>query len=445
MSKLLNTFLLMLLTSAILIVALGIYVSFTFSKLAGHTGVILRENYDSVAYMDEALHAVDQEERLLLQILASRTISASDRKRIMQLQESFETAMKAEENNITLPGEGDAARNLRSAYKRFRLSSDSLLSNEALDKSSTATLRNAYSKSIAPASEDVRQAAEQIRKMNHDNMENAARRQTQAAPRLVIGGIIGASLILILLGLVLGKRLLRQASELQALRAHFLAIASHELRTPVTSLRMGLDVLSSQAVGELNEEQNGVVKAGLEDCDRLLNLSRQLLDVTKIQSGQLELHLLDADLKRIISDAIASLQKIIQEHKVTIRLDTGGELPVNVQADPIKLGWVLSNVLGNALRYAPAGSEISVTANRKKNEVWISVSDEGPGIPVDLARIVFSSYYQGPSGTRGAIGLGLSISQEIIAAHGGRIWIEPQPRLGDGTTITFSIPMAEKG
>ena len=455
MKSLIITFYLTIALAAVLVAGLGFYAERTITGLSSRTAQVLRENYDSVAYMDTILRVLAEQDRAVLKRLVDLAddvantsgSTASLEAEITQLNAVLDATFKQAQGNITLPGEGEGVAQLATALTSYRAAlTDMMPRFSAMQPSVIPQMYREYETTVLPKLQNTRQAAEALRKMNQDWMEIAARRQLTLGPRLLVIGTTLALVLLIGFGIQLGRRLQRQLYELQALRTHFVAIASHELRTPLTSLRMGLDLLAKETLGPLTPEQLNIAQANLEDCDRLLALARQLLDVTKIQTGQLDIHKTTVRLAALVADAVSTLRSQMQEKMVTIDLDLASPDQLEIQADPIKTTWVITNLLSNALRYSPQGSSIKISATVKGHDVYLSVSDNGPGIPPDIAQNVFKPYYQGttssPNKLRGAAGLGLTIAQEIVAAHSGRIWVEPKPFLNTGTTITFTLPRA---
>lgn len=466
MQRLIITFLAMFLLAAVMVVGLGFYAQQTAAHLSGNTVQVLRENYDSVRYMDQVLAGLADEERLMMRWIATNRgepkvsgVSLVDELR--GIRERVDQAVSKELVNVTLSGEGEAARRLEEHVAAYHESLFNMARDIDKDATSSISLLSRHERTVEPLRAEAGKWAQEIRRMNHNWMEKTAREHARSAPQFILLGTAIAVAGLLAGGVQLARRMYRQAREFQALRTHFVAIASHELRTPVTSLKMGLDLLVSDAMGSPSDEQRRVIEAGIEDCDRLLTLSRQLLDVTKIQSGRLEVHAMAVEVRPLIADAVKAVRRSAQEKRITIGLDVDA-IPADarVNADPTKAAWVITNLLANALRYAPVEGHVSVSARSVSSrrigrpEVAVSVSDSGPGIAPEVARKVFQPYFQagvnaepvchGDDRTtrRGNVGLGLAIAQEIVAAHGGRIWVENVPLLGYGATVTFTLPLA---
>jgi signal transduction histidine kinase len=466
--RLIRTFFAMLALAAVMVIGLGFYAQRTAARLSGRTVQVLRENYDSVTFMDQALSGLADEERLVMRHIAGQK-NRNERppgmlhQELLKVRERVELAIRKEAANVTLPGEAEAAGRLQSAAMRYHENLLALATDVDAGTTSLQAHLARHEQTVEPLRAEAGKWAQHIRLMNHEYMERIARQQAESAPRYILLGTFIAVSALLAGGVRLARRLHRQARDFQALRTHFVAIASHELRTPVTSLKMGLDLLGSEAVGQLNDEQRGVVDAGIEDCDRLLALSRQLLDVTKIQSGQLEVHRVAVELRQLVADSVKAVRRTVQEKRITVDVDVDALPPgTRVDADPTKAAWVITNLLANGLRYAPVEGSVCVTARLVSSgklggkNVAVSISDTGPGIAPEIARKVFQPYFQAgvsaegahttePDGVkRGNVGLGLAIAQEIVAAHEGRIWVEPVPLLGHGATVTFTLPVAHE-
>lgn len=452
MQRLILTFIVMLAIAAALLMALGFYSQRTMSRLSNRTATVLRENYDSVRFMDEILDASAEEDRYVVALFANSGATSTSAEQGDMIQQYGTRLMKAvgrEKGNITIAGEDKLAQQLDRSIQSYRATLLSFLA--AMPGIADDARLPRYEAEVRPALNAVRADALSIRKLNQDNMETMASRTASSVPRYVAFGTTLAVIALLGAGFPLARRLIKQARELQALRTHFVAIASHELRTPVTSLRMAMDLLAKESVGPLNDEQKTIASAGLDDCDRLLALSRQLLDVTKIQAGQLQIHRGATGLSMLIANAVGVMRRSLQDKRITVALDLNEAEHKSVNVDPVKATWVLTNILANAIRFSAAGEEIRISAAQYKNEVRVSVSDTGPGISPELARRVFQPYFQNKpmdmiadEKNRGVAGLGLTIAQEIVAAHGGRIWVEPKPFLGRGATLTFTLPLAEE-
>jgi len=224
-------------------------------------------------------------------------------------------------------------------------------------------------------------------------------------------------------------------------RTNLVATLSHELRTPLTSLALSAELLSRE-VQELNPKSNELLQVILEECtrmrqltDNLLNLARGEMPAIAVQQKRLDLARLAADVTRRF--AIQAREKHVEIHEQI-------ESVPEVIGDPVKLGWVISNLLGNALRYTPAGGTIKVATHGARQSTRLEVTDSGPGIPTELKDYIFERFVQyGSDGLeKGSAGLGLSIVKEIVEAHGGRIFVESAN--SHGSRFIVEIPAAQE-
>lgn len=237
--------------------------------------------------------------------------------------------------------------------------------------------------------------------------------------------------------------LLRDVTELQELnrlKSEFVATASHELKTPLTSIGMSVRLLHERHKEDFDERDRDLLDAAIEDVDRLRNLINDLLDLSKIESGRLEMEQEAIPIQLIAKKATEALKTQAEERGVSIRVDIPEALP-QVNADPNKVTWVLNNLIANAVRYAEEGDDVQIQADEVGGTVHVSVRDEGAGIPYEYQSKIFDKFVQVDSDqATGGTGLGLAIAQEIIHAHGGRIWVDSTP--GAGSTFTFTLPVA---
>jgi signal transduction histidine kinase/HAMP domain-containing protein len=245
-------------------------------------------------------------------------------------------------------------------------------------------------------------------------------------------------------GQVIGLTLLFQdvtrLRRFDELKTDMVATVAHEFRTPLTSLRMAIHLCVEGAAGTLSPKQEELLSGAREDCERLQGIVDDILDLSRIQSGRVELH------KRTVS-AGALLAQAVDDHRQLAR-DRDIDLHVSaltidrpVSADPERIRLVFSNLLSNALRHTPRGGTIEVRAAPESGAVRFEVSDTGPGIPKAYQSRLFERFFQVPGVAEGGAGLGLFICKEIVEAHGGRIGVESDP--GEGTIFWFIVPAAQ--
>lgn len=254
------------------------------------------------------------------------------------------------------------------------------------------------------------------------------------------GKVIGASKIArdITEKMQIEKQRLLYTEKLKQLNKHkdeFMAMASHELKTPLTIIKANLDIMDLK----MQQDQNLLfVEKTLKQVEKLNKLINDLLDISKIQAGKLELTLADFDMNALLKEMIQNMQattpiKILQK-KSTGHLMAYG--------DRERIGLVIINLLGNAIKYSPNSKEISVKAFRSEDAIIVSIEDNGIGIPAEELSNIFSRFYRvsGVTTTFAGSGIGLYISSQIISRHGGKIWAVSE--LSKGSTFYFSIPAA---
>lgn len=229
--------------------------------------------------------------------------------------------------------------------------------------------------------------------------------------------------------------------ELDRLKTEFIGVASHELRTPVTSLSLSAQLLQEGAGGPLTATQAEIVAAQREDLARLDGLMRDLLDITRLEAGVTPPRLNNVAPHELIEAAASPVASQAVAKGVKLQTEIADGLPL-VCADRAQINRVLVNLLNNAIRHTPDGGEIKIMARRDGETVRFQITDTGEGIPDEQLPHIFERFVQVPGATRGGAGLGLSIAQTIVKAHGGEITV--QSELEKGSTFVFSLPLAKE-
>jgi PAS domain S-box-containing protein len=226
------------------------------------------------------------------------------------------------------------------------------------------------------------------------------------------------------------------------LKTEFLASMSHELRTPLHTIIGFSELLAEELEGPLNEKQKRFTDHIHTDALHLLELINDILDLSKIESGRLELHRETFDLASALEETLSSIR--LQGMAKSIRIETKLSIPGPIFADRLRVKQILLNLLGNALKFTPEGGEVQVKGVLRDGFLEISVSDTGIGIPKERHGAIFDKFYQVGSTTKGVregTGLGLAITKALVQEHGGRIYLESEP--GKGSRFTFTIPLEE--
>ena len=230
-------------------------------------------------------------------------------------------------------------------------------------------------------------------------------------------------------------------SEISRLKSEFIAAASHELRTPLTSVQMGIYLLLEGTTGPLGERQQEILEVCREDTTRLDRLMRELLDLSKLESGAVTPVLAPIRPSALISGAIEPLRLQVESRGIRLEVDAPPDLPA-IAVDRSQIERVITNLVTNAMRATAAGGAITVAAARRGAEIAMSVADTGTGIPRESLSRIFEPFVQVPHATAGGAGLGLTISRQIVEAHGGQLTVQSSP--GQGSTFTFTVRLAHE-
>jgi signal transduction histidine kinase/CheY-like chemotaxis protein len=230
---------------------------------------------------------------------------------------------------------------------------------------------------------------------------------------------------------------------LDELKSEFLAMVSHELRTPLTAIIGYSRLLLRQVHGTLNAKQLEHQEAIFRSAQRLTDLINDLLDVSRLEAARIELHPRPTDARQVTDHVIAAVRVAAQAKQIHLLNELGGSLPL-VQADLTRLHQILVNLIGNAIKFTPAGGTVRVRGGRHNDQVWVAVEDTGVGIaPDELARI-WDPFYQVESPMRrrhGGSGLGLAIVRRLVELHGGLVRAESEGE-GRGSRFSFTLPIA---
>jgi len=241
----------------------------------------------------------------------------------------------------------------------------------------------------------------------------------------------------ILVGHVIFLRNVTSYKELDFAKTNFIATVSHELKTPISSIKLSLQLLENAEIGHLNDEQKNLVESIKDDATRLLKITGELLNMTQVESGNIQLSIMPADPKEILLYAINATQTQADQKQIKFNIECPESIS-KVQADNEKTAWVLTNLISNAIRYSYDNSTIYLSIIETKNNVQISVRDRGQGIAPQYKDKVFDRYFRVPGTKKEGTGLGLSISKEFIEAQGGQISVETEFGAGSKFSITLN-------
>jgi signal transduction histidine kinase len=237
----------------------------------------------------------------------------------------------------------------------------------------------------------------------------------------------------------------RKSRQLEVASEHksdFLANMSHELRTPLNAIIGFSQVLRQRLFGPINEKQEEYLDDILSSGNHLLSLINDVLDLSKVEAGQVELEVASFSLREALERGVVMVREPATKHGVRLSLELAPGVDL-VEGDERRLRQVIFNLLSNAIKFTPEGGEVVVATASRDHEVLISVNDTGPGIPLEDHERIFEEFQQTDVGVRQreGTGLGLALSKRLVELHGGRIWVESQP--GHGSRFVFTLPAKE--
>jgi len=245
-----------------------------------------------------------------------------------------------------------------------------------------------------------------------------------------------------LTGVILMLQDVTQLRQQEEIKRGVVSTVSHQLKTPLTSIRMAIHLLLEEKVGGLTEKQAELLVAAKEDSDRLYGVLNNLLDISRIESGGVPMEFRSVSPHSMVPEALEPFQRAAQDQGVSLSLEFPDDLP-EVWADVTRINHVFGNLLSNALKYTSPGGKIVLSAKADEERVRFFISDTGQGIPGKYLQRIFEQFFRVPEQeTETGAGLGLAIVKEIVEAHGGTVGVESTE--GKGTTFTFTLKRADK-
>ncbi|MCE7064080.1 ATP-binding protein [Dyadobacter sp. CY326] len=227
--------------------------------------------------------------------------------------------------------------------------------------------------------------------------------------------------------------------ELDFAKTNFIATVSHELKTPISSIKMSLQLLENQRIGALNPEQQQLMEGIREDSDRLLKITGELLNMSQVETGNIQLNIQPSSPYAILQYALDAVKLPLEQKGIDLTVQNDHDLP-DVKADLEKTAWVLINFLTNAIRYSQQEGKMFIALQNNDYGVKFSVRDEGKGIDSRYRSKIFDRYFQVPGSAKTGTGLGLAISKEFIEAQGGAIGVTSE--IGMGSNFYFELTRA---
>ncbi|KQT18477.1 PAS domain-containing sensor histidine kinase [Chryseobacterium sp. Leaf404] len=239
-----------------------------------------------------------------------------------------------------------------------------------------------------------------------------------------------------LIGQVIMLRNITPFKELDLAKTQFIGTVSHEFKTPISSIKMGLQLLENEKVGNLNEEQRHLLKGINEDTVRLLRITGELLNLAQVETGIIQLNIHPFSIDPMIKEVMDTNQSAAAEKNIRINAHVDSRVET-VNADEEKIVWVLNNLVSNAIRYSSENSTVDIAVKKVDDSVKFSVTDQGRGIEPQYLKQIFTRYFRIPGTKTEGNGLGLSICKDFVEAHGGSVSVESKP--GQGSSFSFEI------
>jgi len=224
--------------------------------------------------------------------------------------------------------------------------------------------------------------------------------------------------------------------ELDFAKTNFIATVSHELKTPIASIKLSLQLLENAKTGEMNDDQKQLVESIKDDSQRLLKITGELLNLSQLETGNIQLNIEKSNPHEIVYYAVEAVKVQAEQKQIKLIINAEENLE-DVKADSEKTGWVLINYLSNAIRYSSEKSIIIIQLKKENNQIVFQVIDTGKGIDARYKDKVFDKYFQVPGSQKSGTGLGLAISKEFIKAQNGNVGVESN--LGLGSTFWFTL------
>jgi signal transduction histidine kinase len=360
-------------------------------KLANDSEAILKDNYNSVVYAKNMLKDI------------SFPIDVA----------SFEIALKAQQKNITEKGEKELTDSISNKF--LQLKNDPKKASNALHPL-LFQLMELNMKAIEQKNEQAQNTAHNV------------------FVYLIITGllfVVVAFIFIIKFPAYIAVPIIKRDID----KTNFIATVSHELKTPIASIKLSTKLLEDERIGNLNQEQKQLIQNIKEETVRVLKITTEVLSMAQMESGKIQLNIHPAEPKKIVDYAVEATHFQAEQKQIILEIKYDDQLPV-INADVEKTAWVIVNLLSNAIRYSTEKSKIIIEVMSTAETVVFSVQDFGKGIEEKYLNKIFDRYFQVP-GSKAGTGLGLAISKQFIEAQEGRIWAESA--IGSGSKFTFIL------
>jgi len=236
------------------------------------------------------------------------------------------------------------------------------------------------------------------------------------------------------------KKVEEELKETMEMKSQFISTVSHELRTPMTSMKEAITIVSDEVAGKINKDQKHFLDIAKRNIERLARLINEVLDFQKLSANKMKFDMDEHDVEAVVNEACHTMAPHAKKKKVELFVEIDDDLP-KVRYDSDKIVQAITNLISNAIKFTPEKGRVSVCVNRKDEDLVMSVSDTGMGMPKEALPRIFDQFYQvhKPAQQIKGTGLGLAIVKKVVEVHGGRIEVESE--LNQGTTFTIFLPL----
>ncbi|HWB25673.1 MAG TPA: ATP-binding protein [Chitinophagaceae bacterium] len=245
----------------------------------------------------------------------------------------------------------------------------------------------------------------------------------------------------VIIGYVIILKNITPFKELDFAKTNFIATVSHELKTPISSIKMSLQLLEDERIGDTNGEQKQLVQNIRDEADRLLKITGELLNITQVETGKMQLNIHPANVKDIVQYAVEAVKTEADQKHISINTFLPGNLPF-VLADKEKTAWVITNLLSNAVHYSYDNNRVLLNVQHVNDSIQFTVQDFGKGIDARYIDKIFDRYFKIPGSRQEGTGLGLAISKEFIEVQGGSITVSSETGVGSIFTVQLKVAVA---
>jgi signal transduction histidine kinase len=406
----------------------GTVVTTALSDLGTSTQVTFKPFVDEAARLRTVTRDTEKLRRVMDTITSSRRISLPLQKRAVNLANTLETAAQTlaartkHKTDLVVAANRSSYRSSRSVFIGAAAGAVvlALLLGYVLSWSLIGPIQRIVGRLAAIASGDF---SRHVEVANRDELGDLGSRVNQMNDEL--------------------QRVYRELETASRHKSEFLANMSHELRTPLNAILGFSQVLEKRLFGELNEKQAEYIEDIHSSGNHLLSLINDVLDLSKVEAGQIELEVAPFSLREAVERGVVMVRERASKNGVALAADIEPEVQV-ISGDERRIRQILFNLLSNAVKFTPAGGRVDVSAARVDGEIQLAVADTGPGIaPEDLDRI-FEEFQQTDVGAKHheGTGLGLALSKRLVELHGGRIWVESE--VGGGSRFVFTLPVTQE-